>query len=544
MKRHWLALIPWMASAAHGQTTPAVASWTYAGDLKGSAFRIGDECYASISGLKAAGWKIRVTNGKAIVREDGETFTSPTRMIDGELTIPLRRAIETLGGIGQWDSEDHFSALAVIETIDLHRDRVNLTANLRVRPKISLYDSPQRLIFDFPGAVLKRPGDFHIDEGCRIGQFRSNTVRLVVESDEPFQSPDEALSKATKSLTWRFRSTQESDDAHGLPVPQVPRQAPDDGSSAGVIPPTQATGAPTVRVGAPRIVAETSDSLILSIPATGGSPLSKIVRQEPTLLEVEFTGADLNLPADFKLDSPSVRSIAVRREGDGAILSLRTRRPMGIELSNSPGEVVLRLAKPNVGDGKLAGKVIVIDPGHGGHDTGAKSPDGSLLEKDMNLAIAAIVAERLEAEGATVLMTRKTDEFIPLPDRPAVANRNKADFFISIHINSNSIANKISGGATYYHMGSTTSQILAQTLQHEIAIADGLPSFGGCSDRELYRTGLSVLRHCERPAVLIECGFISNDKDRATMITEEFRQNVATGIVKGLRLFVGEDDGN
>ncbi|MBI3722243.1 MAG: N-acetylmuramoyl-L-alanine amidase [Fimbriimonas ginsengisoli] len=196
--------------------------------------------------------------------------------------------------------------------------------------------------------------------------------------------------------------------------------------------------------------------------------------------------------------------------------------------------------KPNIGNGRLAGRTVVVDAGHGGHDTGAKAPDGSLIEKLMTLEIAKLTAERLGEEGATVIMTRRTDEFIPLPDRSEVANRSGADFFLSIHINSNGQNTSSTGGITFIHEHDPTCQVLAECIQHEIALVSHLPSLGVWSDTKIYHSGFSVLRHAKVPAVLIEMGFLSNEYDRAVMATPQFKENAAKAIVAGLKVYLGD----
>ncbi|MBV6489996.1 MAG: N-acetylmuramoyl-L-alanine amidase LytC [Fimbriimonadaceae bacterium] len=213
---------------------------------------------------------------------------------------------------------------------------------------------------------------------------------------------------------------------------------------------------------------------------------------------------------------------------------------MGLQLAHEPDGIHLTLIKPNVGDGKLAGKVVVVDAGHGGHDTGARSPDKKLNEKDLALAIASVTAKRLSEQGATVVLTRKGDQFIALKERSEIANRNGAHFFLSVHINSNQVANSSTGGITFYHQQDPVGMLLADCIQGEIAKVSGLPNLGTWSDRRIYETGFAVLRYAKMPAVLIEMGFINNAKDRARMSTADFKEKVAGAIVQGLRAYLGD----
>lgn len=236
----------------------------------------------------------------------------------------------------------------------------------------------------------------------------------------------------------------------------------------------------------------------------------------------------------------SISGLQARQKGRTSVLSITLPRPMGVSIATTPDEVVIDLYKPAVGNGKLAGKVVVVDPGHGGKASGARSLDGTVLEKDLTLKIGLFLAEALTAEGATVILTRKTDVNPSLPERSAIANRNGADFFISVHINSNRLANSSSGSIAFYHGADSVGSLLAQCIQAEVAKASGLPSLGPESDTSMYDTGFAVLRRANMPAVLLECGFINDSRDLRRMVTEEFQRKVAEAIVRALKVYLGD----
>ncbi|MHC5218099.1 N-acetylmuramoyl-L-alanine amidase [Enterococcus sp. LJL128] len=98
----------------------------------------------------------------------------------------------------------------------------------------------------------------------------------------------------------------------------------------------------------------------------------------------------------------------------------------------------------------LKNTTVVLDPGHGGQDTGAISNNGSFYEKDITLATAKIIKNTLEAAGCTVLLTRNTDATIDLEDICSISMQNQADFFISLHYDSTEYMNEASGTITYY----------------------------------------------------------------------------------------------
>ena len=191
--------------------------------------------------------------------------------------------------------------------------------------------------------------------------------------------------------------------------------------------------------------------------------------------------------------------------------------------------------------GGIGGKTIVLDPGHGGSDPGAIGPTG-LQEKEVTLPIAEYLKSILEAKGARVILTRTTDVDVygphasgvdELQARVNVANGNRADAFISIHINSFSNPN-VGGIATYYFDGSDQSKKLASAVQGQIAEHSG---FNG--DRGIQPGNLYVLRHSLMPSILVELGFISNPKEEGHLKETSTRQEFANELAKGLELYFG-----
>ncbi len=191
--------------------------------------------------------------------------------------------------------------------------------------------------------------------------------------------------------------------------------------------------------------------------------------------------------------------------------------------------------------GGIGGKTIVLDPGHGGSDPGAIGPTG-LQEKQVTLPIAEYLKSILEAKGAKVILTRTTDVDVygphasgvdELQARVNVANGNRADAFISIHINSFSNPN-VGGIATYYFDGSDQSKKLASAVQGQIAEHSG---FNG--DRGIQPGNLYVLRHSLMPSILVELGFISNPKEEEHLKEMSTRQEFANELAKGLELYFG-----
>ena len=167
---------------------------------------------------------------------------------------------------------------------------------------------------------------------------------------------------------------------------------------------------------------------------------------------------------------------------------------------------------------------VVIDAGHGGFDRGG-IPGQRILEKNMTLDVALKLKPILEKAGYRVVMTRSSDVFVPLGARVAIANSNPNAIFVCIHFNSAS-RRGASGIETYFY--STESAPLAASIH--AAVVGGAPS----ENRGVRRRGYFVLRRTTIPAVLVECGFLTNPTEAQYAQTTAYRQKLAQEIARGI----------
>ncbi len=167
---------------------------------------------------------------------------------------------------------------------------------------------------------------------------------------------------------------------------------------------------------------------------------------------------------------------------------------------------------------------VVIDAGHGGYDRGG-IPGQRVLEKDMTLDVARRLKSVLSASGYRVVMTRDSDVFVPLGTRCAIANSNRNAIFVSVHFNS-ATRRGASGIETYFY--SRDSLSLASAIHHYVS--GGAPS----SNRGVRRRGYYVLRRTNMPAVLVECGFLTNPTEAAYAQNASYRQKLAEAIAAGV----------
>jgi N-acetylmuramoyl-L-alanine amidase len=174
---------------------------------------------------------------------------------------------------------------------------------------------------------------------------------------------------------------------------------------------------------------------------------------------------------------------------------------------------------------------LVIDPGHGGHDPGTVA--NGLKEKDLTLTIAKHIGRMLaEYEGVEVHYTRTDDRFLELSERAAIANKLKADYFISIHINA--------GGGTGFESYIYNGNVNAKTIAYQNVIhAEIMRAIGGVKDRGKKRANYAVLRETNMPAILTENLFIDNANDAAKLKSDQFLQQIAYGHVIGLEKAFG-----
>ena len=172
----------------------------------------------------------------------------------------------------------------------------------------------------------------------------------------------------------------------------------------------------------------------------------------------------------------------------------------------------------------LAKPTVVIDAGHGGIDRGG-SPGQRIAEKPYTLDIARRLNSALRARGIRTVMTRSGDYFVGLSQRCAIANARSDSIFVSIHLNSGQ-REGANGIETYYY--SRSSAALASTLHSAILRA------AGTENRGLRRRGFYVLRHNARPAVLCECGFLTNRAEASRLMSGSHRQRIANAIAAAI----------
>lgn len=176
---------------------------------------------------------------------------------------------------------------------------------------------------------------------------------------------------------------------------------------------------------------------------------------------------------------------------------------------------------------------IIIDPGHGGHDSGTVGI-GGVQEKDIILPISLDVAEILRKQGIEIIMTRDTDTFISLEGRTDMANDLNADLFVSIHANAINLSRPdVNGLETYYYeSGRRLAEIIHWSILNGVNI----------DDRGIRRARFYVLRHSVMPAVLVEVGFLTGEEDASRLKDPDHRRQMAEAIARGVIEYIKQNN--
>lgn len=197
----------------------------------------------------------------------------------------------------------------------------------------------------------------------------------------------------------------------------------------------------------------------------------------------------------------------------------------------------------------LSGKIIILDPGHGGIDGGASSASG-LLEKDISLELALTLRDYLQEAGAFVILTREEDRDLAqldtakvrsrkvedLKERVRMINTSNADFYLSIHLNAIG-ASQWRGAQSFYNRAIENSDFLAKHVQQEM-----VRNLENTTRKAKPIHNVYLLQHAEIPGTLVEVGFLSNPDEAQELSTEEYQQKVAASIYEGVLRYAGNEE--
>jgi N-acetylmuramoyl-L-alanine amidase len=254
----------------------------------------------------------------------------------------------------------------------------------------------------------------------------------------------------------------------------------------------------------------------------------KLEVKQPVIVKGKVTASSLNVRS-----STTSGSTALGRLSKGEVVDVYSINGYWAEINFNGKKAYVHktyLKLVNPAGNPLKDRIIVVDAGHGGHDSGAVN--GSVYEKSIVMDVTNRVYQKLEAAGAKVLKTRNSDSvFVPLEDRVKFAQDHYAELFLSIHVNA-AYSPDAKGTETYYNSTSndngTESYYLAKEIQEEM-IRQLNTKDRGVKDGEWY-----VIKYQEIPAVLLELGFISNSEDLSKLTSSTYKEKYAQAIYQGI----------
>jgi N-acetylmuramoyl-L-alanine amidase len=264
-------------------------------------------------------------------------------------------------------------------------------------------------------------------------------------------------------------------------------------------------------------------------------PIAPVVHQftYPDRLAIDLPGG-VFLPRrqDLEVGSDAVRNIIVAQAQVQPNLTrvlVYLQRTANFTTASTDGNRALTIALRDTARAAKRAPAVIIDPGHGGADSGAIGPTG-LREADVTLAIGHMVQQALQRQEVRVVLTRTDDSMVGLEDRPDIARREGGVVFVSIHANASQSSSK-KGTETYY--ATRESAALASAIQSEVVRALGEP------DRGIHTADFYVLVNSAMPAVLVETAFISNPGEERLLRDPVAQRRAAEAIARAIVRFFG-----
>jgi N-acetylmuramoyl-L-alanine amidase len=483
-------------------------------------------------------------------------------------------------GIRHWSTPD-YTRVAIDVEDDIEFDSQRL-------------DHPDRIYFDLHDTKLASTlvgKSFDVDDGflkkIRVAQFKPGKTRVVLEVDDLSDYDAFLLSNPSRLIIDIHGRGPNSGGATaasktgGKKGPKVEDRAANPPTAA---PPDR--GEKPVQEPAVQGRLENTKPTVETI-TVGKHPVKKIIEagdDEPEKLEQPVTRAAEDLRPDLPAVTASADDSGVGVPAEAAAppkksAGVHSKSKRSSNGSASAADIDAREARPTqTGDRSLTralglkiGK-IVIDPGHGGHDTGTVGEEG-LQEKDLVLDVGRRLGKLLESRlGAEVVYTRKDDTFVPLETRTAIANHEQADLFVSIHANSS--RDPSARGVETYYLNFTSSPDALEVAARENAVSEksihelgdlvkkialkdkveeshefasdvqealhrGLSSKDpGIRNRGVKKAPFIVLIGANMPSILAEISFVSNPTDERKLDTPECRQRIAESLYRGIAKYV------
>jgi N-acetylmuramoyl-L-alanine amidase len=496
--------------------------------------------------------------------KDGAEDNSPEQPVAS--SDPANVKVSRVLGIRHWSTPEY--------------TRVAIDLEQGVKFESQRIDNPDRVFFDLQNTKLdhKLAGkSFDVSDGLlknvRAAQFKAGKARIVLDLDGDSDFTASMLSNPPRLIIdIRNKDIRNSEGTHR----QIAKTRLDTDAISSAVPADDKNAS----AGAADSISDINSFSTAAKAEAAKARRTTVDRNgvKKTIVDADDKDDDdVTTSSVAKLEPLEVKPVSNITATTEPIVHARSNRKSTVKVP--PTNLDTREAQPNAsGDRSLIralglkiGK-IVIDPGHGGHDTGTIGPNG-LEEKDLVLDVSRRLGKLLQARmGAEVIYTRKDDTFIPLETRTAIANQESADLFVSVHANSSHDAD--ARGVETYYLNFTSSPEALEVASRENAVSeksihelqdlvkkialrekieeshefasdvqDSLHSGlavknPGLRDRGVKKAPFIVLIGANMPSILAEISFVSNPGDERRLETSDYRQKIAESLYRGIAKYV------
>ena len=491
-------------------------------------------------------------------------------VVNSRVLVPIRVVSEGLGAQVSWDNPSQTVTVKkgsvtlkmVANKTTYTKNGVNKTMDVPVKVIKNRTLVPIRVVSEDLGAGVQwDKGNVYVQSGgeliIKVNQLGAGgylNLRQGPGTNYPIVgkvNSGDYLSVITRSGDWYKIQTKNGDDAYVSKnyVTIYSGGTSNNGTGGGTVEPQpepEPTPPTTDQNGKLLVTDRTTGTGQSSIAFDIGTGTPSVVSNNGNQIVVKISGVQLSAdnwqPAE---NMAPFTGLMVNNNGSDSVLltaSVSDKGYFRLDINGSTFTVTA-VAKHKNGTTGLAGKTIVVSPGHGVYgaggaiDRGAVSPINGLDEVDFNTPLSLKLRDKLEAAGATVIMIRDTEGPInmSLYERSVMTNNANADAFVEIH--GDSAANAAAKGiGTWIYTDNTRLTTAAQK--------DMRNEFGSVMNQALANTtgqpayvkygNFSVIRETEVPCVLVECGFLTNAEDAARLATDAYQEKLAQGIYNGL----------
>lgn len=511
-----------------------------------------------------SGRTLRLVAGQTrVTSPDGAWDLPASPVVQGDVVWGPAAAV--LWGLGAYvkvdDAAGVMEVVSQVTGVAWRRDgnalAVAITATGPVRATGHILRNPDRLAIDLASAVIRTPDQNQaVGAGgvlrVRSAQFhvRPYVTRVVLDLDHPMPF---TIAAAPGAVTIALGGSPAGPPtAAGAPpvgappgpgAPAVPVATAVSPSAGGPVAPEPLALPPLPEFvdgpGAFHIRGAAYDERggAGQVTIRASRPLAYTVHEfvYPDRLAIDFAGGVFPpRRQDLEVGTGTVRNVIVsqlRLRPNVARVVIHLQHKTAYTVVSADGGRSLVVAFPAAGPRAAREPAVIIDPGHGGADSGALGP-GGLREADVALSIGRLVGEALAREGVRAVLTRADDTTVALEDRPDLAQRNGGIVFVSVHANA-SRDPASAGTETYYR--TPESQALAALVQGEVVQALGEP------DRGVRTADFYVLVNTPMPSVLVEVAFISNPKEEALLRDPAVQRRVAEAIARAVVRFLAAE---